>query len=76
MDWREYIEQKPGVMLGKPVLKGTRITVEFILDRLAQGWPPNELAASFPEIGTEQIHAVLAYAASVIRMDETIYKAS
>ena len=75
MDWRQHIEQKPDVMLGKPVLKGTRLTVEFVLERLSQGWPQSDLTASFPELGPEQIQAVMAYAASLVRMDETIYKA-
>jgi uncharacterized protein (DUF433 family) len=37
MDWRQYIERVPDVMLGKPIFRGTRMTVEFVLERLAQG---------------------------------------
>ena len=39
MNWREYIEQRPEVMLGKSVIKGTRLTVELILERLGNGAP-------------------------------------
>ena len=48
MDWREYIEQRPDVMLGKPVIKNTRLTVELILDKLGGGVDLDELLESFP----------------------------
>jgi uncharacterized protein (DUF433 family) len=67
MDWHDYIERVPGVMLGKPIFRGTRITVEFIIERLAQGAQPNDLINSHPGLTREHIQAALSYAASVIR---------
>lgn len=72
MDWRHEIERVPGVLGGKPVVAGTRLTVEFLLERLAQGAAPQELAASHPPLTVEQVHAALAYAASVVRNDELL----
>ena len=43
MNWQDYIERNPDVMMGKPILAGTRITVEFVLERLGQGATPEEL---------------------------------
>lgn len=64
LDWKQYIERDADVMLGKPVFKGTRITVEFILDRLAQGAMPQELVENYEGLRPEHIGAVLAYAAA------------
>ena len=69
MDWREHIEQRPGVMMGKPVIKGTRLTIELILERLADGWPPEDILASYPELGPEHLQAAQAYAATRLAMD-------
>ena len=72
MDWQKHIERVPGVMLGKPIIRGTRITVEFILERLAQGAKPEDLVRSHPPLTPEQITAALAYALSVVRQDELL----
>ena len=58
MDWQQHIERVPGVMLGKPVFRGTRITVEFVLERLAQGAKPEELVRSHPPLTLEQVRAI------------------
>lgn len=60
MDWREHIEVKPGVMGGKPVIKGTRITVEIILDWLAAGWSEQELFDNYPRLSPDSLKAVFA----------------
>ena len=72
MDWQLYIERVPGVMLGKPVFRGARITVEFVLDRLAQGAAPDDLVRSYPPLTQAHVRAALAYAASVVRSDELL----
>ena len=75
MDWHAHIERVPGVMLGKPVFRGTRITVEFVLERLAQGARPEDLVRSHPPLTLEQVTAALAYAVSVVRQDELLLSA-
>ena len=72
MDWQQHIERVPGVMVGKPIFRGTRITVEFVLDRLAQGARAEDLVRSHPPLTVEQIMAALAYAVSVVRQDELV----
>jgi uncharacterized protein (DUF433 family) len=72
MDWRQYIERVPGVMGGKPIFKGTRMTVEFVLERLAQGAHAEDLVKSHPPLTVDQIQAALAYAVSVVREDELL----
>jgi uncharacterized protein (DUF433 family) len=75
MDWRQHIERVPGVMLGKPIFRGTRITVEFVLERLAQGARPEELVREHPPLRADDITAALAYAVSVVRQDEFLLTA-
>ena len=74
MNWQDYIERDPEVMLGKPVFKGTRLTVEFILDRLGQGAGEKELLDNYIGLRPEHIQAAQAYAASVLRHDEVVYQ--
>ena len=74
MTWQDYIERDPEVMLGKPVFKGTRLTVEFILERLGQGALIEELLESYAGLRPEHIRAAQAYAASVLRHDEVVYQ--
>lgn len=72
MDWQQHIERVPGVMLGKPVFRGTRITVDFVLERLAQGAKPEDLVRSHPPLTAEHVQAAIAYALSVVRQDEVL----
>ncbi len=65
MDWQQHIEINPRVLVGKPVLKGTRLSVDFILDLIAGGCPEDEILDSYPGITREQIHACVAYAAEI-----------
>ncbi|HEV7298198.1 MAG TPA: DUF433 domain-containing protein [Tepidisphaeraceae bacterium] len=72
MDWTQYIDRDPQVMLGKPVFRGTRITVEFVLDRLSQGATADDLLSNYEGLRPEHIPAALAYAAATIRNDELV----
>ncbi len=69
MNWQDHIEQCPDVMMGKPVIKGTRLTIELILERLGCGWPPEELFAAYPDLCPEHIQAAQAYAAANLALD-------
>jgi uncharacterized protein (DUF433 family) len=71
MDYRLYIESDASVMLGKPVIKGTRITVEHILQRLSEGVSVAELKAAYPGLSEPSLLAVFAYACDVVA-NETI----
>lgn len=73
MRWQDYIEQRPDVMLGKPVIKATRITVELLLERLGNGAPVQDLLDSYPQLRAEHVQAAQAFAADYLAMDETIW---
>jgi uncharacterized protein (DUF433 family) len=62
---QQMIISDPKVMMGKPVIIGTRITVELILEKLAVGETPEQILASHPRLTREAIQAALAFAASV-----------
>ncbi len=61
MDWEQRIESNKNVLLGKPVIKGTRISVEFILDRLAHGWSEEQLLESYPHLEKQDLQAIFGY---------------
>lgn len=67
MDWRERIAADPKVMVGKPVVKGTRLTVEFIIELLGNGWSTEEILDNYPGISKEDIRACLQYAHDVLK---------
>lgn len=63
MDYQERIASDPNIMAGKPVIKGTRLTVEFVLNLLAQGWDKEEILRNYPGLTHEDIAACQQYAA-------------
>ena len=64
---KKYIETNPKVMFGKPVLIGTRIPVDLILEKLYLGETPEQLLLSYPSIIKESIFACLAFASESVR---------
>jgi uncharacterized protein (DUF433 family) len=67
MGWEERIELNPEVLVGKPVVKGTRLSVEFIIDLLAAGWTEEELLRNYPRLEREDILACLQYVGALVR---------
>ena len=61
MKWQEHITADPTVLVGKPIVRGTRLAVEFVLGLMAQGWPEEEITRNY-HITREQIRACIAYA--------------
>ncbi|MFO1238384.1 MAG: DUF433 domain-containing protein [Alphaproteobacteria bacterium] len=62
----------PAVVAGKPIIAGTRISVEFILDLLAQGWSEADVLENYPHITREDIIACIAYARDIVK-SERVY---
>lgn len=62
MDWKDYIVADKEILHGKPVIKGTRLSVEFILERLANGWTEQMLYENYPSLYPEGLQAVYAFA--------------
>ncbi|MHC5831174.1 MAG: DUF433 domain-containing protein, partial [Nostoc sp.] len=65
---KTYIHSDPKILLGKPVVKGTRLSVEFILGLFAEGWTEQQVTESYP-ISTPAIQAVFAFAAECLKED-------
>ncbi|QIP18047.1 DUF433 domain-containing protein [Spirosoma aureum] len=61
MNWQEYIYSDKKVLLGKPVIKGTRLSVEFLLERLADGWTEQDLLDNYPRLSKEALQGVFAF---------------
>ncbi len=70
MDWRKRIVMDPNILVGKPVIKGTRLAVEFVVDLLAQGWDKKEIIKNYPGITNEDIEACLKYASEILHAEK------
>jgi uncharacterized protein (DUF433 family) len=66
MDWRQYIHSDPEVLQGKPVVKGTRLSVSFILQLFAVGWSVEQVLENYPTLTPEALRAVFAFAAECV----------
>jgi len=72
MDWRERIHSDTEILLGKPVIKGTRLSVDFILDLLAAGWTEQQILENYPTLTSEDLQAIFAFAAECMK-GEALY---
>jgi uncharacterized protein (DUF433 family) len=70
VDWEQRIEINPAVLVGKPVVRGTRLAVEFIIDLLAQGWPESEILRNYPGLTAQDIQACLSYASASLKAEK------
>jgi uncharacterized protein (DUF433 family) len=70
--WEDRITADPAVLVGKPVVRGTRLSVEFVVGLLAQGWSEAEILRNYPGITREDVLACLAYAQDRLK-DERVY---
>lgn len=75
MDWREYIHSDATVLVGKPVVRGTRLAVDFILELFAAGWTEQQVLESYPSLTSAALRAVFAFAGECVR-DEALYTAA
>jgi len=72
MDYRTRITADPNVMLGKPIIRNTRITVELVLKKLSEGMTVEDILEGYPHLEREDILAALSYSADVIAKEEMI----
>jgi len=72
MDYRERITSDYKIMLGKPIIKGTRITVEHILNKLAEGATKDDIIKMYPQLSKDDISVALNYASQVIGNEDVI----
>ena len=66
-NWRTYIVSEKNVLLGKPTIKGTRLSVKHIIGLLAQGWSESQLLENYPRLSIESLHAVFSYIQDCIK---------
>jgi uncharacterized protein (DUF433 family) len=78
VDWKGRITSDPQVLVGKPVIAGTRISVELVPGWLANGWSVDDILESYPRISREDVQAAIAFAAQMLQEEEyiAIHKAS
>ena len=76
MTVHDRIEINPKIMLGKPVIRGSRITVELILRRIGEGADVKALLESYPNLTQEDVHASLRYAADALAHEEVLLTAA
>lgn len=69
----DRIESNPAVMIGKPVVRGTRVTVELLLRKLSEGASEDDLLDAYPRITREDLRAAVGFAAETLANDETVF---
>ncbi|AHM62822.1 hypothetical protein D770_22885 [Flammeovirgaceae bacterium 311] len=73
MNWSEYIETNENRGFGKPVIKGTRLSVEFIVGLLANGWTEAQIFENYPNLKKEHLQAVFSYLNDLLK-DEFLFE--
>jgi uncharacterized protein (DUF433 family) len=71
MDWRDHIHSDHEILSGKPVVKESRLSVDFLLGLLANGWSEDQLLDSYPNLSRDSLRAVFAFAAESTRDERT-----
>ena len=61
MNWQDHIVSDKNVLLGKPLIKGTRLSVDHLISLLAQGWSEEKILENYPRLNQENLQAVFAY---------------
>lgn len=69
----DRIEMNPKIMMGKPVVRGTRVTVELIVRKIGEGASISDILDGYPQLGADDIRAALTYAADAVAHEETIF---
>jgi len=73
MNWHDRITVDPDIIVGKPLIKGTRLAVEFVTELLANGWTEQQIIANYPGLVADDIRACLSYAHDLIQQ-ERVFK--
>ena len=69
MNWTEYVHTDPNILLGKPVVKGIRLSVDFILRLFGKDWRIDQVFESYPQLSAKALQAVFAYAADSLSQE-------
>ena len=71
MMWQDRIVTDDNILVGKPIIKGTRLSVEFIIGLLGEGWKHKEILKNYPQLTEEDILAAIKYSAEVVKKEKT-----
>lgn len=69
MDWQDRITIDPAILVGKPVIKGSRLAVEFLVELKGEGWSDEEILRNYPQLTPDDIRAALQYAADSLKRE-------
>ena len=69
MNWHEHIHADPKILAGKPVIKGTRLSVDFVLRLLASGWTSEQILANYPRLTPETLQACFSFAVECLEAE-------
>lgn len=72
MNWKDHVVVDPKVLVGKPIIRGTRISVELIMDRLADGWSMEQILESYPRVTRDDVLAAISFVTEVFREEDYI----
>jgi uncharacterized protein (DUF433 family) len=72
MDWKERITVDSDILVGKPIIKGTRISVELVMERLADGWSVADILESYPHLTREDVLAAIAFVTEIFKEEDHI----
>jgi uncharacterized protein (DUF433 family) len=75
MNWRDHIHSDPAILGGKPVFKGTRLSVEHVLKLVAAGWSLEKMAYEFPGVEAHHVQAAAAFAAEMLKDEKFVAQA-
>ena len=67
MNWKAYIETNDNILIGKPVIKGTRLSVDHIICLLASGWTEKQIPDNYPRLSRESLQAVFGYIQDILK---------
>ncbi len=73
MNWKEHIVVDPDILVGKPVIKGTRLSVDFLLRLLAQGWTEQQILDNYPHLKPDDLQAVFAFVQECLADEDFVY---
>jgi len=71
-DWKRHITIEPDILVGKPIIKGTRISVELIMDQLADGWTMEQILEAYPRVTRDGVLAAIALVTEVFREEDYV----
>lgn len=73
IDWTKFIESNPDVLVGKPVIKGTRLSVDHVMGLFSQGWSQEQVLENHPSLNRDSLRAVFTYASEALKTDSFVF---